>query len=65
MVYVKHAVKYFPGGKTTVTVLANPAGLHKVSCMTQFDSGNYFHEKDTENLSLVAAEGLVAFWTAS
>jgi hypothetical protein len=64
MTYVKHADKFFPGGKTTATILTGKTpALYRVTVITRFDSGNYLKESDMDNLSLVAAEGMLAFHT--
>ncbi len=59
---LKTKTKRFPGGETTVSLVGTGAGLHRVSVITRFDSGNYITEIDEKNLSLVAAQGLMALY---
>lgn len=51
----------FPGGETTVTVMEAYAGMYRVIVIHRFDSGNFITERD-EIVSLVAAEGMLAFY---
>lgn len=56
--------KRFPGGETTVSVLDDEIpGLYRVTVIHRFDSGNFVKEPDHNNLSRVAAEGLLALYT--
>lgn len=55
--------KRFPGGETTVTVMATDLGkaLRRVIVITRFDSGNFVKEHESV-CSEVAAQGLVAHY---
>lgn len=55
--------KQFPGGETTASIQSTGAGLHRVTVITRFDSGNFITELDEKNLSFVAAQGLLALYT--
>lgn len=60
---LKQAIKYETGIETTASILPGNAGMYRVTVIHRFDSGNFHKELDKDNLSLVAAEGLLHFWT--
>lgn len=58
------ATKQFPGGYTTATMIPTHSGMFKVTVIHRFDSGNFCTEKPHDNLSKVAALGLLHFYTS-
>lgn len=60
---VKQRTKYENGIETQASILETGPGLHKVTVIHRFDSGNHLTEKPQENLSLVAALGVLEFYT--
>lgn len=60
---IKTATKYEFGIETTASMLAGDAGMFRVTVIHRFDSGNFMKEDPIENLSRVAAEGLLHFYT--
>lgn len=63
MKLIKQRTKYENGIETQASILETSPGLHKVTVIHRFDSGNFLTEKPQENLSLVAALGVVEFYT--
>lgn len=59
----KTATKDFPRGTTTATMILEMNGFYRVTVIHRFDSGNFVKDCDARNLSQVAAEGLLAFYT--
>jgi len=64
MSYIKHITKYYPGSETTATILTDADGMYRVTVVHRFDSGIFIREPNHNNLSLTAAEGLLAYYTA-
>jgi hypothetical protein len=60
---IKTVTKYEAGIETQVSILETGVGLHKVTIIHRFDSGNFLTEKPQENLSLVAALGVAKLYT--
>jgi hypothetical protein len=57
--------KQHPYGQTVASVWKSDIpGLYKVVVCHKFDSGNYIVEPDKDNLSLVAAQGLLEYYTS-
>lgn len=61
---VETAIKKHPNGYTTASILQSNAGMFKVTVIHRFDSGNFIKEPEFDNLSLVAAKGLLHFYTS-
>jgi hypothetical protein len=51
--------------QTTATMIPTRSGLYRVTVIHRFfDSGNFYSEKPMENLSYVAAEGVLHYFTS-
>lgn len=62
---MKQATKSYPGMVTVATILPDEIpGLFRVCVIHRFDSGNFVTDDKSKHLSLVAAEGLLAFYTS-
>lgn len=62
---IESATRKMLGGETTVSILRNEDGIfHTVTVIHRFDSGNFVKETPHYNLSLVAAQGLLKFFTS-
>lgn len=56
--------KYHPNGQTVASIFKTQSyGLYSVKVIHKFDSGNFL-EENHDNLSLVAAKGLLIFYTS-
>lgn len=60
---MKTATKWEAGIETTATMVPTHSGMFEVSVIHRFDSGNFSKENPIENLSEVAATGLLTFYT--
>lgn len=62
---LKQATKQYEWGcEVTATILEQGAGLYTLQVINRFASGNFYKEEPIQNLSLVAAEGLLHFYTS-
>lgn len=62
---VDSKTKQHPNGQTVASIFAaDVPGLYKVKVIHKFDSGNFLTEPEFNNLSLVAAKGLLEYYTS-